>query len=61
MFVSRHPWSLSDRAAVNHGQSGVASILQFSIIAVASAAGRLQRLQLELSCPSRKLQQQEGG
>ena len=60
MFVSRHPWSLSDRAAVNHGQSGVAAILQFSIIAVSSTAGRLQRLQLEFRCSRWELQHQQG-
>ena len=61
MFVSRHPWSLSGRAAVNHGQSGVATTLQFSTVDAHLAAGRLQWQQLELRCPGRKLQQQEGG
>ena len=58
MFVSRHPWSLSGRAAVNHGQSGVATTLQFSTVDAHLAAGSLQRLHLEFRCSRGKLQHQ---
>ena len=59
MFVSRHPWSLSGRAAVNHGQSGVATTLQFSTVDAHLAAGRLQLQQFEFGGAGWELQDQQ--